>query len=288
MRKVLITGANGQLGSELKKAAPVFPAFSFNYIDIDTLDLTNKDAVNRHFNGNRYDFLINCAAYTTVDKAESEPEKAFLVNAEVPGILQEICTENHCRMIHLSTDYVFDGQACIPYVETDFTSPRSVYAKSKLEGELEVILNPENIIIRTSWLYAAKGANFVNTMLRLGMERESMNVVFDQIGTPTAAMDLAHAILSVCDRIDSGNKETGGIYHYSNEGVCSWYDFAVEIMGMAGLKCRINPITSEQYPSPVKRPSYSVLNKAKIKSAFGLEIPHWRKSLIKVIKSISP
>jgi dTDP-4-dehydrorhamnose reductase len=288
MKKVLITGANGQLGTELIKAAPVFPAFTFKSIDIDSLDLTDQDAVKRHFHQNRYDFLINCAAYTAVDKAESEQEKAFLINAGVPGNLQEICTENHCRMIHLSTDYVFDGQACIPYVETDITSPQSFYAKSKLEGELEVLKNPENIVIRTSWLYAAKGANFLNTMLRLGKEKESLNVVFDQIGTPTSAEDLAYAILSICDQIDSGDKEAGGIYHYSNEGVCSWYDFAVEIMEMAGLQCRIHPITSDQYPSPVKRPAYSVLNKTKIKAAFRLEIPHWRKSLGKVIKRFTP
>jgi dTDP-4-dehydrorhamnose reductase len=288
MKKMLITGANGQLGSELKKAARVFPAFALEYVDIDTLDLTDQDAVKRHFHQHRYDFLINCAAYTAVDKAESEPEKAFLINAEVPGMLREICAENRCRLIHLSTDYVFDGQACTPYLENDITSPQSVYAKSKLEGELEVLENEENIIIRTSWLYAAKGANFVNTMLRLGKEKESLDVVFDQIGTPTAAMDLAHAILSVCSQIDFGDKEARGIYHYSNEGVCSWYDFAVEIMGMAGLKCRINPITSDQYPSPVKRPAYSVLNKAKIKADFGLVIPHWRESLGKVLKSIAP
>jgi dTDP-4-dehydrorhamnose reductase len=288
MKKVLITGANGQLGHELKKAAPVCPKFAFESIDIDILDLTDQDAVKRYFNQNRYDFLINCAAYTLVDKAESEPEKAFLINAEVPGNLQEICAENNCRMIHLSTDYVFDGQSCIPYVETDITSPQSFYAKSKLEGELEVLKNPKNIVIRTSWLYAAKGANFLNTMLRLGKEKESLNVVFDQIGTPTSAADLAFAILAVCDQIDSGDKQAGGLYHYSNEGVCSWYDFAVEIMEMAGLRCRIDPITSDQYPSPVKRPAYSVLNKTKIKKAFNLEIPHWRKSLGMVIKSLTP
>ena len=288
MKKVLITGANGQLGTELKKTAPVFSSFAFESIDIDTLDLTDQDAVKRYFDQHRVDYLINCAAYTAVDKAETEPEKAFLINAEVPGMLQEICAGNRCRMIHLSTDYVFDGQACLPYVEADITAPQSVYAKSKLAGELEVMKNPDNIIIRTSWLYAAKGANFLNTMLRLGKERESLNVVFDQIGTPTSAADLANAILSVCDQIDSGNKEAGGIYHYSNEGVCSWYDFAVEIMEVAGLKCTINPITSHQYPSPVKRPAYSVLNKTKIKAAFRLEIPHWKKSLGKVIKSITP
>lgn len=286
MKKVLITGANGQLGTELKKTAPVFSSFAFESIDIDTLDLTEPDAVKRYFDQHRIDFLINCAAYTAVDKAETEPEKAFLINAEVPGLLQEICTENRCRIIHLSTDYVFDGKACLPYVETDITAPQSVYAKSKLAGELNAMKNPDNIVIRTSWLYAAKGANFLNTMLRLGKERESLNVVYDQIGTPTSAADLAYAILSVCDQIGSGKKEAGGIYHFSNEGVCSWYDFAIEIMELAGLKCRIYPITSDQYPSPVNRPAFSVLNKAKIKAAFRLEIPHWKSSLEKVMASI--
>ena len=288
MRKVLITGANGQLGRELKKTAPDFPSFSFEYIDVDDLNLTDQDAMHRYFGQHRYDYLINCAAYTAVDKAETEPEKVFLVNAQVPGVLRAICAEYNCRLVHLSTDYVFDGRSFVPYVETDGTSPQSVYAKSKLAGELEVLKNPANIIIRTSWLYAARGINFLNTMLRLGRERVSLNVVYDQIGTPTSAVDLAHAILTVCDQTESGDEEAGGIYHYSNEGVCSWYDFAVEIMEMAGLECRINPITSDQYPSPVKRPAYSVLNKAKIKAAFGLEIPHWRKSLEKVIKGITP
>lgn len=286
MKKVLITGANGQLGTELRKTAPVFTSFAFEFIDIETLDLTEPHAVKRYFNQHQVDYLINCAAYTAVDKAETEPEKAYLINAEVPGKLQEICAETGCRMIHLSTDYVFNGQAFLPYVETDITAPQSVYAKSKLAGELEALKNRDNIVIRTSWLYAAKGANFLNTMLRLGKERESLNVVYDQIGTPTSAADLANAILSVCDQIDSGKKEAGGIYHYSNEGVCSWYDFAVEIMELAGLSCRIYPITSDQYPSRVRRPPYSVLNKAKIKAAFGLEIPHWKRSVEKVIESI--
>jgi dTDP-4-dehydrorhamnose reductase len=287
MKKVLITGANGQLGNELKKTAPDFPSFAFESIDIDTLDLSDRDAVKRHSGQHRYDYLINCAAYTAVDKAETEPEKAFLMNAEVPGMLQEICAGNHCRLIHLSTDYVFDGRACVPYVETDITAPQAVYAKSKLAGELEVLKNPENIVIRTSWLYAAKGANFLNTMLRLGKERESLNVVYDQVGTPTSASDLARAILTVCSHLESTGEKAGGIYHYSSEGVCSWYDFAVEIMEMAGLNCKIIPITSDQYHSQVKRPAFSVLNKTKIKASFGLEIPHWRKSLEKVIRSIT-
>ena len=286
MKKVLVTGANGQLGSELKKIGPVFPSFAYQYIDLDTLDLTDQHAVNRYFDQHHFDYIINCAAYTAVDKAESEPEKAFRINAGVPGMLQEISLKSHCRLIHLSTDYVFDGRSSVPYNETDPTSPQSVYAKSKLTGEQEVLKSPENIVIRTSWLYSAQGTNFLKTMLRLGKERESLNVVYDQIGTPTSAADLADAILRICSHIDSTGEKASGIYHYSNEGVCSWYDFALEIMEMAGLNCNVNPITSDQYPLPAQRPAFSVLNRAKIKAAFGLEIPHWRKSLEKVVKTV--
>jgi dTDP-4-dehydrorhamnose reductase len=286
MKKVLVTGANGQLGCEMKKIHLIFPIFQVEFTDVDTLDLTDQHAVDRYFEANHFGYLINCAAYTAVDKAETEPEKAFRINAEVPGMLQQICSKNHCQLIHLSTDYVFDGNACMPYIETVPASPQSVYGKSKLAGELEVLKNPENIVIRSSWLYAAQGANFLKTMLRLGKERESLNVVFDQVGTPTSAADLAGAILTICSQLVSTGEKAGGIYHYSNEGVCSWYDFAVDIMEMAGLNCKVIPITSDQYPSPTKRPAYSVLNKAKIKVAFGLEIPHWRKSLETVVKTI--
>jgi dTDP-4-dehydrorhamnose reductase len=286
MKRILVTGAYGQLGSELKKIASVYPSFAFVYIDIDTFDLTDRESVSRYFDQNHFDYIIHCAAYTAVDKAETEPEKAFQINAGVPGTLHEICLKNHSRLIHLSTDYVFDGRACLPYVETDPTAPRSVYGKSKLAGEQEVLKNPENIVIRTSWLYSAQGTNFLKTMLRLGKERESLNVVYDQVGTPTSAADLAWALLEICSNLESTGDKTGGIYHYSNEGVCSWYDFALEIMEMAGLNCKVYPITSDQFPSPVKRPPFSVLNKTKIKATFRLEIPHWKKSLEKVVKSI--
>jgi dTDP-4-dehydrorhamnose reductase len=285
MKKVLITGAHGQLGCELKKLHPLFPRFNCTFIDVDTLDLTRTDDVRKYFGQHQFNYVINCAAYTAVDKAESEPDKAFGANAGVSGTLQEICTLHHCRLIHISTDYVFDGNTCLPYSEDDRTSPQSVYGKSKLAGEMEVLKNPLNIIIRTSWLYSGQGHNFLKTMLRLGKEKDFINVVYDQIGTPTSAEDLASAILTICDRIETDQMEVGGIFHFSNEGVCSWYDFATEIMAMTGLKCNIIPITSEKYPTPVKRPAYSVLNKGKIKSVFGLEIPHWRKSLGKVITS---
>ncbi|MBN2275387.1 MAG: dTDP-4-dehydrorhamnose reductase [Bacteroidales bacterium] len=287
MKKILVTGANGQLGSELRKIGPLYPSFAFDYIDIDTLDLSNKQVFSRYFGRNHFDYILNCAAYTAVDKAETETQKAFLLNAEVPGMLQAVCTKNKSRLIHMSTDYVFDGRACEPYVETDPANPQSVYARSKLAGEQEVLKNPDNIIIRTSWLYSVHGANFMKTMLRLGKERKSLNVVFDQVGNPTSAADLADTLLKICSHLESTGDKNGGIYHYSNEGVCSWYDFALEIMELAGLNCQINPITSDQYPSRVKRPAFSVLNKAKIKATFGLEIPHWKKSLKKVVKTLT-
>lgn len=287
MKKVLITGANGQLGSELKKISSAFRLFSFQYIDADTLDLTDQPAVDRYFDRQHFDYIINCAAYTAVDKAEAEPEKAFRINAEVPGMLHEISLKSHSRLIHISTDYVFDGTSYTPYVETDVTSPRSVYGKSKLAGELEVLKNHESIIIRTSWLYSSQGTNFLKTILRLGKERESLNVVFDQVGTPTSADDLADAILKICSQIESTGDKTGGIYHFSNEGVCSWYDFALEIVEFAGLKCKINAITTDQYPLPAPRPAYSVLNKARIKTTFSLKIPYWRESMRRVLEEIT-
>jgi dTDP-4-dehydrorhamnose reductase len=286
MKKILITGANGQLGIELKKLSTEFSTFSYIFIDIDSLDLTDNQAFTAFFNKNHFDYIINCAAYTAVDKAETEPEKAFEINAVVPARLTEISKNDSCRLIHLSTDYVFDGKTCIPYVETDAVSPQSVYGQSKLNGENEVLKNKENIVIRTSWLYSANGNNFLKTMLKLGNEKEMLNVVFDQVGTPTSASDLAHAIMVICDKIDVENKNYGGIYHYSNEGVCSWYDFAVEIMELAGLNCKVLPITTSQYPLPAKRPAYSVLNKSKIKSVFGIEIPHWKKSLKELIMKL--
>lgn len=287
MKKILITGANGQLGTELRRISTAFSDFSCMFTDIDSLDLTDNMAIKAFFNTNRFDFIINCAAYTAVDKAETESEKAYEINAVVPARLTEISKQYNCRLIHLSTDYVFDGRSCIPYVETDIVSPQSVYGKSKLAGENEVLKNKKNIVIRTSWLYSLNGNNFLKTMLKLGKEKEILHVVFDQVGTPTSAADLAHAIMIICTNIDAEGKNYGGIYHYSNEGVCSWYDFAVEIMELAGLKCKVIPITTDQYPLPAKRPAYSVLNKNKIKSLFGLEIPHWKKSLKELLLKLT-
>ncbi len=283
MKKILITGANGQLGIELKHISREFNGFSYVFTDIDSLDLTDNRALNVFFNKNHFDYIINCAAYTAVDKAETEPDKAFEINANVTARLTQICEKNDCRLIHLSTDYVFDGKLSVPYTEEDIALPQSVYGKSKLAGEEEVLKNKQNIVIRTSWLYSAHGNNFLKTILKVGKERKSLNVVFDQAGTPTSATDLARAILIVCTKIDADINNYGGIYHYSNEGVCSWYDFAVEIVELAGLDCKVVPVTTDRYPLPARRPPYSVLNKGKIKSAFSLEIPHWKSSLRKIL-----
>jgi dTDP-4-dehydrorhamnose reductase len=288
MNNILVTGANGQLGSELRKISPDVKTLAFQFTDIDSLDLTNDDALQRYFENHRFDCIINCAAYTAVDKAETEPEKAFLLNARVPQLLQQTALKYHSRLIHLSTDYVFDGNSCLPYKESHTPLPVSVYGHSKLAGEKEVLKSKDNIVIRTSWLYSLQGMNFMKTMLKLGRERESINVVYDQIGTPTSATDLAYAIVKISQTILDTEMPLGGIYHYSNEGVCSWYDFACEIMELAGLKCGIHAIPSDQYPSLVKRPPYSVLSKEKIKSTFGLNIPHWRKSLMSVLEKMQP
>ena len=273
----LVTGADGQLGSELK----VLLGSSAVYIDRSVLDIADETAVRHFFEGKRFDGVINCAAYTAVDKAEDEPEEADRANHMGPKWLARYGR----RLIHISTDYVFDGTAHLPYREEDPTHPVSVYGKTKLMGEKAVLQEAETaIIIRTAWLYSLYGNNFVKTMLRLGKERDSLNVVCDQIGTPTYAGDLAAAIVAILPQIQSGKKE---VYHYTNEGVCSWYDFAAAIMKMAGLSCDVKPIDSDGYPTKAKRPYYSVLNKKKIKDDFGLVIRHWHDALGAVIENQS-
>lgn len=270
----LVTGANGQLGTALqsllgKKAI---------YIDKETLDLTNETAVKNYLEANRFDYIINCAAYTAVDKAQADEENAYRVNALAPLYLAKYGK----KIVHISTDYVFDGTNHKPYTEEDKTHPVSVYGKTKQQGEENVLTNADTaIIIRTAWLYSPHGGNFVKTMRKLGSEKKSVNVVFDQIGTPTNAYDLAEAIVKALPQIKAGEKE---IYHFTNEGVCSWYDFAIEIMEQSKLPCVVLPIESKDYPTPATRPHYSVLNKTKIKQRFNLEIPHWKKGLIKCLK----
>ena len=283
--EILITGADGQLGSEFAELATDNRSLAYDFIDVEDLDLTDRDAVEKYFKDNRYDYVINCAAYTAVDKAESDEETAFKVNAEAVGLLGEVTARYGSRVIHISTDYVFDGSANRPYAEDDRVNPVSAYGRSKLKGE-ELLMknNPESVIIRTAWLYSRFGNNFVKTMLRLGKERDELRVVFDQVGSPTYAADLAKAILTIIEKTERGEAEfVPGIYHYSNEGVISWYDFAYHILNLSEEDCRITPVLSEEYPVPAPRPAYSVLNKGKIKETYSVDVPYWYDSLKRML-----
>lgn len=285
--RILVTGANGQLGSELKELAGSSTDLQFEFTDIDELDLTNSAQVEDYFINYKPEYLINCAAYTAVDKAESDIEFARKLNALVPEELAKKCSEHNTKFIHISTDYVFSGKSFSPLKETDETSPPSVYGKTKLEGEKLVSENSDAIIIRTSWLYSKFGHNFVKSMLKFGKERDQIGVVYDQIGTPTNAADLAEAVISIINYSKTNGHWEGGIYHYSDEGVCSWYDFAVEIMNFGNITCKVNAIESHEYPVPAPRPAYSVLNKRKIKDTFKLDIPFWRDSLKEVVEYLT-
>lgn len=284
--KILVTGANGQLGSEIKDLAPEYKNYEFTFIDIADLDITNDAKVESYFKKNKFEAIINCAAYTAVDKAESEKEKVIALNSVAVKKLTEVAAKQKALLVHISTDYVFDGKNFKPYLETDLTNPKSFYGKSKLDGEVEVLFNAHwAIVIRTSWLYSSYGNNFVKTMIKIAKEKGVINVVSDQIGTPTYAGDLAKAILDIIPKIKPRNKFE--IYNFSNEGVCSWYDFAQEIMDVAKINCKINPIETKDYPTAAVRPHYSVLNKSKIKKEFGISIPYWKHSLEKCIKKLS-
>ncbi|MBL7778748.1 MAG: dTDP-4-dehydrorhamnose reductase [Chitinophagales bacterium] len=280
--KVLVTGGNGQLGSELKDCL-AFSKHQVVFADRQMLDLADPVSMSTFFSDNVFDVVINCGAYTAVDKAESDELAANNINAVAPGLIAKFCKISGAKLIHISTDFVFDGYASVPYKETDETLPLSVYGKSKLEGEKHVLqFDSDAVIIRTGWLYSSYGHNFLKTILRLCSERGQLSVVFDQIGTPTYAADLALVIKNI---MESG-EWIPGVYHYSNEGVASWYDFAFAINRIAGLHCKILPIETYQYPTPAKRPSYSVLNKAKIKSQFGIYIPNWQESAELCIRKI--
>ena len=286
MKEILVTGSNGQLGSEIRQLEKQYPGFAFTYTDVDELDLTDEKAVNDFLKDSTFDYCINCAAYTAVDKAEDDRELTMLINATAVGFLAKACAFHHVYLIHISTDYVFDGTNYRPYTETDPPSPNSFYGLSKRKGEeaMEQFAK-RGLIIRTAWLYSSFGNNFVKTMLRLGNERDALGVVADQIGTPTYAGDLARAILNIL----AGEKFQDGmeIYHYSNEGVISWYDFAQAIMRESGTPCRINAIESKDFPAKANRPFYSVLNKSKMKRYFGIEIPYWLDSLKIVLKQLN-
>jgi dTDP-4-dehydrorhamnose reductase len=283
MNNILVTGGNGQLGSELKELAPNYQKNNFLFTDVKTLDITNHIAVKEFIELNNINVIINCAAYTAVDKAESEPELSNAINHLALANFAQIAKDNNIKLVHISTDYVFDGTNYKPYVETDTPNPQSVYGQTKLDGELAMQhINPKrSIIIRTSWVYSKFGNNFVKTMLNLSKNREEINVVADQIGSPTNAADLAEAILIMLPQIKNENIE---LFHYSNEGICSWYDFSKAIFEIQGVLVKVNPIESKQYPTPAKRPFYSVLDKSRIKDVFQLEVPFWKDSLKSCLK----
>lgn len=280
MQNILVTGSKGQLGNEMQVIAVRYPQFHFIYTDVDELDLCNAVAVETFFDSHPIHFVVNCAAYTAVDKAEDDYELCYRINEDAVRILGEVAHRHHARVVHISTDYVFDGRSYLPYTEDMPVSPATVYGKSKLAGEqLLMKVCPEAVILRTSWLYSVFGNNFVKTMLRLGRERNQLNVIYDQVGTPTYAADLADAILHII----ASEKWKPGVYHYSNEGVCSWYDFTRSIHQLAGIDCQLIPIESKDYPAKTPRPHYSVLNKSKIKTSYGMPIPHWEDSLHRCI-----
>jgi len=286
--KVLITGANGQLGSEIKARSEQFPGIEFLFTDVDELDLTDFESVRAYCEQHQPSFIVNCAAYTAVDVAETDIDLATLINTKVPAFLGKIAAQINAKVVHVSTDYVFDGTACTPYEEADLVDPDSVYGKTKLNGEIALVKeDPKAIIIRTSWLYSSYGKNFVKTMIKLGIERDELKVVVDQVGTPTFAGDLADAILMIVSKAqEEGSTWKAGIYHFSNEGVCSWYDFAKAIHEIYGIDCNVHPISTDEYPTPAKRPAYSVLCKKKIKRNYGITIPYWRDSLKSCIEQL--
>lgn len=289
MKNILVTGAYGQLGNEVRILSANYPDYNFMFTDVDSLDITDKNELIDFVTGNDIRYIINCAAYTAVDKAEDDAELCEKINATAVKNLGLAAAEVGAGIIHVSTDYVFDGTSCRPYSEDMPTKPCSVYGKTKLKGEKNLLkVCPNAIIIRTAWLYSPFGNNFVKTMIKLGSERESLNVIFDQVGTPTYALDLADAILKAMDQTIDTDHEKGGVYHFSNEGVCSWYDFTIKIHEIASIKtCKVNPIETKDYPTKAARPHYSVLNKSKIKQTFNITIPHWEASLKDCIKELS-
>lgn len=291
MPTLLLTGAGGQLGQELQALASHYPDWVFLAPKREDLDITDTNALARYFQQYQPDYCLNTAAYTAVDKAEQEEELAFAINATAAGMLARLCQEHGTQLIHYSTDYVYESGIDRPLIETDITEPEGIYAASKLSGDKLVLHTlPSAMIIRTSWVYSSYGHNFVKTMLRLGQERDHLSVVFDQVGTPTYAHDLAQASLQIIEQVEKGEtprEKLGGVFHYSNEGVTSWYDFSITIFDANGLSCEVAPIESKAYPTPAARPHYSVLNKAKIKAAFGLRIPHWQDGLRRCLIQIN-
>lgn len=287
MSQVLVTGARGQLGREIKKIRNSFQQI-YTFTDIDELDVTDKKALKDYLSSHQVDYLINCAAYTDVDGAESEPEKAMQLNRDALIYLKE-CLDQYSflRIIHISTDYVFKGDITSPLREDTPVEPISVYGKTKLEGERILADHPRALIMRTSWLFSVFGKNFVKSMINRMDQRSDLKIVYDQLGTPTYAEDLARAIMQIISDVDTEKRDfVPGIFNYSNEGVCSWYDLAVEVCRLINCKGEVYPVETHEYPLPAKRPVYSVLNKSKIKEVYGVEVPYWRDSLEKCIKNL--
>ena len=284
MKNVLITGANGQLGNEMRVLSEANKEYTYFFTDVAELDICNEQAVMDFVKANDINVIVNCAAYTAVDKAEENVELCTKLNADAVGYLAKAAEANGAEFVQISTDYVFDGTAHIPYQETEPTCPNSVYGSTKLAGEQNALtLCSRSMVIRTAWLYSTFGNNFVKTMIRLGKERDTLGVIFDQVGTPTYARDLACAIFAA---IRQG--VVPGVYHFSNEGVCSWYDFTKAIHRIAGIMdCKVNPLHTEEYPTPAKRPHYSVLDKTKIKETYHIEIPYWMDSLHECISELN-
>ena len=284
MKRILITGANGQLGNEMRVLSEEYPEHAYFFTDVAELDICNEQAVMDFVKANGIHTIVNCAAYTAVDNAEDHLEFCTRLNADAVGYLAKSAEANGAEFIQISTDYVFDGTAHVPYQETDPTYPESVYGSTKLEGERNALAYCSRaMVIRTAWLYSTFGNNFVKTMIRLGKERDSLGVIFDQIGTPTYARDLARAIF---EAIRQG--VVPGVYHFSNEGVCSWYDFTKAIHRLAGITtCQVKPLHTSEYPAKAKRPHYSVLDKSKIKATYDLEVPYWMESLEECIEALS-
>jgi dTDP-4-dehydrorhamnose reductase len=281
---ILVTGATGQLGNALKNLSEQWKSFQWTFLDRTELPIDDEQAVSRWFEENKVDVCVNAAAYTAVDKAESEPEIATLVNSEAVGFLANGCKKKHARLIHVSTDYVFDGNNANGYTPDDLTGPAGVYGSTKLLGEKKCLgINPDNIVIRTSWVFGSHGHNFVKTMIRLMRERDEIRVVNDQIGCPTYVNDLAEAIVRT---IEKGNTIPGGIYHVANAGAISWFDFALAIRDAMQFNCKVLPIPSSEYPTPAKRPAFSILHTEKIEHALNWSLPTWEDGLKRCLDSL--
>lgn len=285
MKKVIITGGKGQLAMSIKEVSTKFPDYQFFFADIEELDITNRKDISKYLDKEDYYAIINCAAYTQVDLAEQNQEMAYTLNSIAVSNLVEEANKRNIHIIHISTDYVFGSNQNTPYKPHDITQPKSIYGKTKLGGENYIINHSKSgyIIIRTSWLYSEFGNNFLKTMIRLGSQRESLRVIYDQIGTPTYGQDLGLTILSCLSKMEAS---TSKIFHYSNQGVCSWYDFAKKIMEIKNIQCKVIPILTSQYPSPAPRPYYSVMDKSEIRDFLQIEIPHWEDSLKVCIKNL--